>query len=541
MAALRMWTGGVALGVILCCGALCQSNGFTIAGTVVQETTHQPVNRVLVTIEPTQHPEQSLSVVTAGDGRFSFSGLPAGKYSLSTQVGSSPATAFHQDGQYSTAIVTGPNLDTEHIVFAAAQFSSISGTVNDEEGEPVRGAQVHLFRRGVFNGRNRVVSLGQTSTNAVGEFYWGHLQPGIYLIGVAARPWYAQNYPPPSPHGSSLNADQATAPSDLDVAYPVTYSGGATDPDSATSIQISPGSPGSVQILLRPVPAARVHVASSAQQPPNVSLAAVGPGDLSIPVNSGMFSSTPSERTLVGIAPGKYWMTAQRFSPGRFRVGGRQEVEITGDSTLNLDDVPKAAISGKLTFEDPDPPKGRQAVVILSDGVNGQHTTFLQVGADGSLAANGVAEPGKYDLRLANAPGYYLKSVAVKGGSYSGGVLQIPENGAIQLSLVAAKGLSDIEGIALRNDQPFAGAMVLLIPENSNAAFIPRDQSDTDGTFTLRGVPPGKYRLVAIDDGRDLAYADSGVIQPYLPAGQTVLVPVQNEAKLKVSVQARQR
>ena len=540
MGGVRTLMAGASLCFLLCCSAFSQDKpGFTIGGTVVQANTHQPINRVLVTIAQTQHPEHRLSMVTVADGRFSFSGIPAGKYSLSAQIGSSPARTFRQDGQYSTAIVTGPNLDTGHIVFAVEQLSSISGTVVDEEGEPVRGAQAHLFRSGVLNGRHAVIGLGQAVTDAAGEFYWGHLEPGTYLVGVQARPWYAQNFRPSV--GSTSNGIQATASSDLDVAYPVTYSGGATDPDSAAPIQIAAGSPATIQIALRPVPALHIKLISSTQssRPPNVTLSAVGPGESSIPVSAQTFSVSSEGREMGGVAPGKYWLTAQRFQPQRFEVLGQQKAEITGDTTLDLDSLPKLNLSGKLAFEGAEPPKRGANVVLIGQG-HGRNA-FLRAGPDGSLSVFGMTEPGQYELALANASGYYLKSVEVKGGNYSGGLLTVPESGAVQLSLTAARGTLDIDGIALQNDQPVAGAMVLLLPKDSNAAYIPRDQSDSDGSFTLRNVPPGEYTAVAIDNGRDLPYADAEAMKPYLVGGTAVSASLQNEAKLKVNVQARQK
>jgi hypothetical protein len=35
-----------------------------------------------------------------------------------------------------------------------------------------------------------------------------------------------------------------------------------------------------------------------------------------------------------------------------------------------------------------------------------------------------------------------------------------------------------------------------------------RDQSDLDGTFSLHGVIPGTYTVVAIDNGWDLDWCD---------------------------------
>jgi hypothetical protein len=82
--------------------------------------------------------------------------------------------------------------------------------------------------------------------------------------------------------------------------------------------------------------------------------------------------------------------------------------------------------------------------------------------------------------------------------------------------------------------------MVLLLPRDSNhGGYIPRDQSDSDGTFTLNLVEPGRYTLVAIDDGRDLAYQDAAAVKPYLEQGQVIDVPLRGDANMKVSVQHR--
>jgi hypothetical protein len=82
--------------------------------------------------------------------------------------------------------------------------------------------------------------------------------------------------------------------------------------------------------------------------------------------------------------------------------------------------------------------------------------------------------------------------------------------------------------------------MVVAIPQDSTRAkYIPRDQSDSDGTFTLNQVPPGRYTLVAIQNGRNLAYAEPGAIAPYLAQGQVLDVPLPKDAKVEIEVQPR--
>src|SRR5207248_8430746 len=113
---------------------------------------------------------------------------------------------------------------------------------------------------------------------------------------------------------------------------------------------------------------------------------------------------------------------------------------------------------------------------------------------------------------LANTQELYIKSVAVNGAEQPGRAFDVTEGASVQVSIVAAKGLTRLNGIAMKDDKPFPGAMVLLLPRDSNhGGFIPRDQSDSDGTFTLNLVEPGRYTLIAIDDGRGLAYRDATV------------------------------
>jgi hypothetical protein len=47
------------------------------------------------------------------------------------------------------------------------------------------------------------------------------------------------------------------------------------------------------------------------------------------------------------------------------------------------------------------------------------------------------------------------------------------------------------------------------------------------------------YTLIAIDNGRGLAYADPAVIAPYLQGGRVLDLPLANDATVQVEVQSR--
>jgi hypothetical protein len=75
--------------------------------------------------------------------------------------------------------------------------------------------------------------------------------------------------------------------------------------------------------------------------------------------------------------------------------------------------------------------------------------------------------------------------------------------------------------------------MVVLVPRDpvANGDQFRRDQSDSDGSFSLRDVAPGEYTVVAIEDGWELDWARPEVIDYYLSKGVAVTV-TENTGKL---------
>jgi hypothetical protein len=99
--------------------------------------------------------------------------------------------------------------------------------------------------------------------------------------------------------------------------------------------------------------------------------------------------------------------------------------------------------------------------------------------------------------------------------------------------------LGEISGTALRDGKPVSGAMIVLVPENfqSNGSLIRRDQSDSDGTFTLRAVLPGKYTVLALENAWDLEWLNPAVLMPYLPGGTPLEVNARQKYSIKVKAE----
>lgn len=79
----------------------------------------------------------------------------------------------------------------------------------------------------------------------------------------------------------------------------------------------------------------------------------------------------------------------------------------------------------------------------------------------------------------------------------------------------------------------------MLVPQDPghNLDFIRRDQSDSDGSFTLNYALPGNYTVIAIENGWDLEWLKAETLNPYLREGTGVQVHSRETLNIKVKVQ----
>jgi hypothetical protein len=125
-----------------------------------------------------------------------------------------------------------------------------------------------------------------------------------------------------------------------------------------------------------------------------------------------------------------------------------------------------------------------------------------------------------------NGPNSIVSSLKATGAQVVGQSVQITGSRPIELEIGIASPLSKITGTVRRDKEPVVGAMILLVPEDSeiNLPKFRRDQSDSDGTFTLQDVLPGRYWVMAIEDGWDLEWANLSLLKKRLEHAQKIVV-----------------
>jgi len=545
----RVRRGTVLVGLVLLLSACviaqqapARPSGFRISGTVVNSATGQPLAQMRVFLGRPQEREDREVVITGSDGRFQFDGISAGKYTLGAVKPGFLMQGFEQHEDFSSAIVVGPGLSAENLLFRITPAATIAGQIVDEQNEPVREAQVTLFRQRLLDGHITTRLRGQTNSDDRGQYRFGSLPPGTYFVMVSARPWYSPYSAFASTTEPNSSQDQsASAP--LDVTYPLVYFPGVTDSSQATPITVAAGGHATADFSLTPVRSLHVRVHTpklNLNQSYSVVLIpeAFQGVSLQMPMSVQTTATKPGEIEISGIAPGQYRL--QMVFPGKETATFNQSVDLESDTELDATaGESMREISGTIRMQDGSQLPAGSGVLLRNAGSDEPaHAPLLPDGRF-QFPLRGTLPPGRYEISM-SARNTYIVSVSANGARLRGRTIELRGSDPVRLNIVAAQGIGRVDGTVLSSDgKPFAGAMVLLAPDDlaDNVILIRRDQSDSDGTFTLPNIVPGHYTLVAMRDGWGLEWMNAAVLKPYLAGGEQVVVQKNGNYNLKVRVQ----
>ncbi len=523
-----------------------------ITGTVVHSVTGQPLAGIDVAISPTEQRDLRTEVTTGSDGRFVFENLARGKFTLSAQGRGFSEQAYQQHPPFSTAVAVGPDVISENLVFELVPDASISGTVLDEENETVRSGDVMLFARNGATGR--MESRAQANLEEQGRFHFGHLPPGVYFLAVSAQPWYATD-PPVSRNAAQLYTEgeaqtykdalpvaEASEDSALDLTYRITFYADAVEGESATPIQLHPGERASADITLRAVPAVHLTVRNVSTDPNQPASAQVQQKIFNrtlLPILARSQPGAHGTLRLSGIPPGHLILKLRSFTGKEWKTQVR-EVDISGDSEIDAADNSSLPVSihGRVQI----PGQAAFAPGFYIRFYNRETTESFggPVSPKGEFEiTQSITGTSEYEVAMINARGSMVQKLTASGAKVVGRTLVLPRSGTVDLAVTMSGQAARIDGTVLRDGKGTSQAMVVLVPESlqGNADLIRRDQSDSDGTFSLYQVLPGRYRVVAIANGWDLAWQNPAILRPYLEHSEPIEVTSARTYRISVPVQ----
>jgi hypothetical protein len=458
---------------------------------------------------------------TDPNGRFAFSDLPAGRYRVSVT----------RDGyqRKSVAVELSTGQQRSDVVLALDLAPTLFGHVRDPYNIPIANVLVEAIKV-VYGprGDRSVVSVESALSDDLGEYHLYWLDPGEYYIRASSL-----DLKP----GESIPGNSRTdAP---EPKYAPTYFPGFRDPKDATLIRLRVGSNFSA-FDFKLQPAIPVGISGTIY----IEATGEGVGTTIVATYAGAVASdqkfqaksAPSGRDIGafgmgGMAPGTFIVSAEYSSGGQRLMVHRKATVKASERSFNLYLSPGSTVSGKISIAGGPALDLRSARVAL-DSVDPD----LPSPAIAALDANGQfsvarVEPGEYVLRTFNLPGdVYVRSVHSGDSDVQTKPLVIryasPE--PIRVELGGDGGRMD--GVVVDNaNHPFAGADVVLVPDiarrNSPDQYR-ATESEGDGHFTLRGIPPGDYKLFAWQNIEPNGYLNDVYMTGFEPLGvQMTIAP----------------
>jgi uncharacterized surface anchored protein len=496
-----------------------ETRTFKIAGTAVNAVTGEPLYQARISLADTKNRRQVIWLTTSENGRFEFSNLRPGKYSLQGAKRGFISAAYEQHEQFSTAIVTGPEFSTEELRLRLMPMALISGHVFDEYGDPVRSARVGLYLESHGGGMSRIVHLNNANSDDRGFFDFSLLRTGKYFVSVTADPWYAVH---------PISA-QTGAPTSLDVTYPTTYYSGSTESAGATPIEVKGGEKLQIDVHLNPEPALHIvfRLPQNDVEQRNYSVIPTLEKrifDSEESVQSEMRPLVDGAYELVGVAPGRYTVRTRDRSTGQ--QGLSRDIDLVRNQQ-ELDSSHSEPLGSlQLTLKMPgDEPVNKVNGVALQDS-DRRVVAFRQTDATGQFSFEDLAS-GKYAILInSSVKPYAVMRISSPGGEYSGHEVNITPGTTLELSASLSVGMTSIEGVVHKKGKAVSGVMVALVPKDPEAhvELFRRDQSDFDGTFLLPSVIPGSYTVIAVQDAWGFEWLKPGVLAKYVEQGQELTI-----------------
>ena len=469
-------------------------------------------------------------LLTGDEGAFEFTVAEPGKYLLGGQANGFRRQGFEQHGMYVSAVVVGAGQNSENLALRLRPDARVMGVIEDEGHEPIQDATVYLFRTDASFGLKQTYLAEQTTSDDRGRYRLAHLEPGCYYLVVSATPWF-------SLMASGDGGVRASQNPEFDVAYPTTFYPGVTDAASASQIALNEGEDFTADFTLNPVPVLRVrvnHINETQER-----LAAV---NLKQKIFGTALNQIWQQR-----AQGEDWEEIRGVPPGRYVL----EINSNDGSKTNRSMPLNLTTDAEVDLESTSTVTPVRGVVRMEGGLKPQAYVRLWNSRTDEVMDSPIGEkgqinfdtdsltPGTYSVYAFNGENSIIATLKAAGAQVVGETVQIAGGKPVELDISMSNTLAKINGTARRDGKPVAGAMILLVPENAeiNLPKFRRDQTDSDGTYTLRDVLPGRYRILAIEDGWDLEWANLALLKNRLEHAQKIEVGASKTYQTTINVE----
>lgn len=528
------------------------SGAGVLRGVVVSYGTDpKPVRRAIVTVngEGLLH---GRTTITDDQGAFAVTGLPAGRFLVTATKPAHLPSAYgaHQPGRSGVAIQLASGETRADVTLVMARAAVIAGQLRTATGEPVANVDVAAFRVPPAGQNVHLEPAGSSVTDDRGMYRIFDLPAGEYVIvgGVRRRlagtgdaeAWSAAQTDGRLRElerrrgGVVPTATQAPVevPASAEGRYnwaPV-YFPGSPSPQQAVPVRVKVSEErDGVDFVVSMTKMATVEgvligdadAVSSAQ----FFFNSVGMRLQPLLGVTPQFSTriTPAGRvfTYTGVPPGLFSVTAH--VPAQQGQWARLEFQATGQDIpdLAMSLRPAVRVTGRVVFEGLEtPPSGalRGATIrpTPTNGIGQAAAGSTRMG-NPFIPAVTINESGAFEIRgvvpdavaltvtTPNAAGWTPRSIIVNGRDVLDEPLDLTGDLADVVVTMTNRPTRLSGRISTPTGEPGASLFIAVFPQDKTlwrpgARRITSARADTAGRWSVEGLPPGDYFLVALTD-----------------------------------------
>jgi Carboxypeptidase regulatory-like domain len=413
-------------------------------------------------------------------------------------------------GRPPTPAVQQVNLspDAPRVQVSLTPTASVSGTVLDENNDPLHGVSVQAIAvKTTLSGPDYVVAQ-TTQTDDLGHYELLDLPPGDYLVRLAGESSSTRYF-----QGNNLNPGN-----DHRGMQPVYYPN-ADSESSASVLTLAPGSQTSTDFQRATEPAFDINGRLAGFVPQAWTRIELYRDGSRLPVGRAFVNLSTGQFRVTDVPRGSYALRVTQYTadPPDW-LAAEQPITIAGEPISGLQ-VPLSAgveIPVTVSYEAGAQEDG-QITLFLVPQHSPQNARTLRIGQaldrplpEGVQVApkpapsgNQAAQPrvltkvvpDTYKLVVALSNGYVA---AAKFGDADALHGEFPVGGApAELHLIIRGDGATVEGKVTSDGKPGLGAWVYLIPKTGDAMSFKFGFGGQDGHYQITGVPPGDYRIRA--------------------------------------------